>query len=340
MDYSATPQAQHPQMQQSTPAATQAPQQQQAMQHIAQQGLQPQMQVMPQPPKQLAAQPPVARQAQYQQAVTQVPQQPPPVQHHGERPNFQMALLPPPQDRLYNDFSDLLADLRNFARMQGYAVVIESSVNRDPSGKYRRYNLSCSKGGKGYQRKSTGQRQSKSHKTGCPMKLKAVQERAFPCKRLPRLIYNDKWHIVVQCAQHNHEPFTGEPGASVPPQFRKIEADGQRWLMIMHRDAQLTMRQLTIGLRISFGDKYQYVKKSDIRNQLAKIRREEERKAAVQQAELGLPPGATYTLLPPSHAPPPPDQDDQIPQIQSLPPDMQVPDPDLESDDEDDDDNL
>ncbi len=152
------------------------------------------------------------------------------------------------------------------------------------------------------------------------------------------LAVNDKWHIVVQCAQHNHEPFTGGPGANVPPQFRKIEADGQRWLLIMHRDAQLTMRQLTIGLRISFGDKYQYVKKSDIRNQLAKIRRDEERKAAVQQVELGLPPGANYTLLPPSHAPPPPPEDDAVLQIQSLPPEMQVPDPDLESDDEEEDD--
>ena len=146
---------------------------------------------------------------------------------------------------------------------------------------------------------------------------------------------------MVQNGQHNHEPFTGEAGVAVPPQFRKIEADGQRWLMIMQRDAQLTMRQLTIGLRISFGDKYQYVKKSDIRNQLAKIRREEERKAAIKQAELGLPSGASYTLIPPDHAPPQPVvQPVAIHHNEALPPDLQVPDPDLESDDEDDDDDM
>jgi hypothetical protein len=160
------------------------------------------------------------------------------------------------------------------------------------------------------------------------MRMKAIQEKAWP--------YNDQWHVIVQCADHNHEPFTGEPGANVPPQFRKIEADGVRWLMIMHRDAQLTLRQLTIGLRISFNEKYQYVKKSDVRNQLAKIRREEERKAAVQQAALGLPPNANYTLLPPSHLPEQP-VPQPIPQVPALPLDMQVPDPDLESDGEDDD---
>lgn len=142
---------------------------------------------------------------------------------------------------------------------------------------------------------------------------------------------------MVQCAQHNHEPFTGEPGVKVPPQFRKIEEDGQRWILIMHRDAQLTMRQLTIGLRISFGDKYQYVKKSDVRNQLAKIRRDEERRAAIEQAALGLPPGATYTLLPPSHTPQLPEDEGDMEQLPPLPPHLQVPDPDLEEDSDEDD---
>ncbi len=123
----------------------------------------------------------------------------------------------------------------------------------------------------------------------------------------------------------------------VPPQFRKIEEDGQRWLLIMHRDAQLTMRQLTIGLRISFGEKYQYVKKSDVRNQLAKIRREEERKVALQQIELGLPPGANYTLLPASHVPQLPVEDVPVQQLPPLPADLHVPDPDEESDDDEDD---
>jgi len=238
-----------------------------------------------------------------------------------------MALNPPPQDRLYPTFEALQADLKAFTRSQGYACVIVSSLNRDTEGNYRRYNLCCSKGGKSYTSLSKGIRNTRSTKTGCPMRLKAVQEKAWP--------YNDKWHIVVQCAEHNHEPFMGEPGANVPAQFRKIEADGQRWLMIMHREAQCTLRQLTIGLRISFGDKYQYVKKSDVRNMLAKIKRDEDRKAAAAAALQGVPADAPYTLIPQSHQPPPPPPV-EVEQMPALPVGMQVPDPDLESDDEDD----
>jgi len=239
-----------------------------------------------------------------------------------------MALLPPPQDRLYATSDALIADVKAFTRSQGYAIVIVSSLNRDANGNYRRYNLCCSKGGKGYTSHSRGIRNARSTKTGCPMRLKAVQEKAFP--------YDDKWHVVVQCAEHNHEPFTGEPGATVPAQFRKIEQDGVRWLMIMHREAQCSLRQLTIGIRISFGDKYQYVKKSDVRNTLAKIKREEERRLAAEAAAQNIPPNANYTLIPTSHLPPPPPAPSQpVEQIPQLPPGMQVPDPDLESDDDD-----
>jgi hypothetical protein len=257
------------------------------------------------------------------------PQQP--QQGQGQaRPNFQMALLPPPQDRLYNTWDDLREDVKAFAKSQGYAVVIISSLNRDTEGQYRRYNLCCAKGGKNYTSHSKGLRNTRSAKTGCPMRMKAIQEKAFP--------YNDKWHVIVQCAEHNHEPFTGGPGANAPSQFRKIESDGMRWLMIMHREAQCNLRQLTIGIRISFGDKYQYVKKSDVRNMLAKIKRDEERKAAAAAAAQGLPSNAPYTLIPQSHLPPPPAPLSQpVERMPQLPPDMQVPDPDMESDDDGDD---
>ncbi|KAK0726584.1 hypothetical protein B0T21DRAFT_350698 [Apiosordaria backusii] len=232
---------------------------------------------------------------------------------------------PTPQDRLYPTFETLLTDIKSFTRSQGYAVVIVSSLNRDSEGNYRRYNLCCAKGGKTYASHSKGIRNTRSTKTGCPMRMKAVQEKAHP--------YDDKWHVVVQCAEHNHEPFTGEPGVNVPAQFRKIEPDGARWLMIMHREAQLTLRQLTIGIRISFGDKYQYVKKSDVRNMLAKMKREEERKAAMQAAAQGLPSNVPYTIIPQQHQPPAP-APVSVQQMPALPEGMQVPDPDLESDDD------
>ncbi|KAK0609259.1 hypothetical protein B0T14DRAFT_344339 [Immersiella caudata] len=259
---------------QQTQGGQQMRQHQQPLHHQQQQPQYQTLQQHLQQPQQLQPQ-------QTQQQQLQQQQQEP------ARPNFQIALLPPPQDRLYPTFDALLTDVKTFTRSQGYAVVIVSSLNRDPQGNYRRYNLCCSKGGKSYTSHSKGIRQARSTKTGCPMRLKAVQEKAYP--------YEDKWHVVVQCAEHNHEPFTGEPGANVPSQFRKIEQDGIRWLMIMHREAQCTLRQLTIGIRISFGDKYQYVKKGDVRNALAKIKREEERKAAAEAAAQGLPENSTYT---------------------------------------------
>ncbi|KAK4134617.1 hypothetical protein BT67DRAFT_380009 [Trichocladium antarcticum] len=301
-------------VQQQTRGQMQQPQMQQPMH---------QQQTRPQPPQQQHQQYQTLSQSQQPQPPQPPPQQLPQAQ---PRPNFQMALLPPPQDRLYPTFDTLLADTKSFARSQGYAVVIVSSLNRDTEGQYRRYNLCCAKGGKSYASHSKGLRSTRSSKTGCPMRMKAIQSKAWP--------YNDKWHVVVQCADHNHEPFTGGPGADAPAQFRKIEADGMRWLMIMHREAQCDLRQLTIGLRISFADKYQYVKKSDVRNMLAKIKRDEDRKAAAALAAAGLPPDATYTLLPPTHLPPPPTPQ-AVERMPQLPPDMQVPDPDLESDDDD-----
>lgn len=200
-------------------------------------------------------------------------------------PTSTPALLPPPEDRLYTTFQDLHEDIKAWGRAQGYAMVIDSSCNRDAQGLYRRYNLSCSKGGKEYQKKGAGLRQGNSHKTGCRMRVKCIQNRAWP--------WNDRWHVQVLEGAHNHGPFTGEAGEAVPPQFRKLDPDGIRWLLIMHREAKCNLRQLTIGLRVSFGDKYQFVKKSDVSNMLAKIKRGEEKEIANRPPGAPpLPPGA------------------------------------------------
>ncbi|KAL1855340.1 hypothetical protein VTK73DRAFT_8578 [Phialemonium thermophilum] len=189
-----------------------------------------------------------------------------------------LGLLPPPEDRLYATFQDLHDDLKAWCRQQGYAMTIGASCNRDHMGVYRRYNLSCSRGGKVIPGTSTGLRRVTTHKTGCRMRIKAIQTHSWP--------WDNRWHIKVIEAKHNHGPFTGAPGEDVPPQFRKLEPDGIRWLLIMHREAKCTIRQLTIGLRLTFGDKYKYVQKSDVSNMLARIRRGEEKELASR------PPGA------------------------------------------------
>ncbi|KAK3943364.1 hypothetical protein QBC46DRAFT_377651 [Diplogelasinospora grovesii] len=107
------------------------------------------------------------------------------------------------------------------------------------------------------------------------MKLKAVQERSYPYQQ-----DQCQWKVVILCGEHNHPPFTGDPSSSVPApaQFRKIEQDGIKWLTVMSQEAKCDLRQLTIGLRISFGDKYQYVKGNDVRNALQRVKQQEEKK--------------------------------------------------------------
>ncbi|RKU47553.1 hypothetical protein DL546_006545 [Coniochaeta pulveracea] len=201
-----------------------------------------------------------------------------------------MQMLPPPEDRLYSNFEELHADLKKWTLAQGYALSIDSSSNRDATGIYRRYNLSCIRGGKVYKATSTGQRNTVSKKTGCLMKVKATKQDGWP--------WNGRWRITVMCADHNHPPFNPDIPNDVPPAFRHIEGEGLRWLLIMHREAKLNLRQLTIGLRTTFGDKYRFVKKSDVSNTLSKVKREEEKELAKRPPGAPpVPPGAMTAFM-------------------------------------------
>ncbi|OIW28719.1 hypothetical protein CONLIGDRAFT_632945 [Coniochaeta ligniaria NRRL 30616] len=188
------------------------------------------------------------------------------------------AMLPPPEERLYASFQDAHEDLKKWTLSQGYALSIDASSNRDASGMYRRYNMSCVKGGKVYKPTAQGKRRSYSKKTGCPMKIKCTKQDGWP--------WNGRWRVTVICGDHNHTPFDPDSPDEIPPAFRHVEGEGLRWLLIMHREAQLNLRQLTIGLRATFGDKYKFIKKADVSNMLSKVKREEERELA------NRPPGA------------------------------------------------
>jgi hypothetical protein len=199
-------------------------------------------------------------------------------------------MLPPPEERLYATFQDLHEDLKKWTLSQGYAVSIDASSNRDASGVYRRYNMSCVKGGKSYKPTAQGKRKSYSKKTGCPMKIKCTKQDGWP--------WNGRWRVTVMCGDHNHPPFDPESSVDVPPAFRHIEGEGLRWLLIMHREAQLNLRQLTIGLRATFGDKYKFIKKADVSNSLSKVKREEEREMAKRPPGAPpLPPGTMTAFM-------------------------------------------
>ena len=199
-------------------------------------------------------------------------------------------MLPPPEERLYASFQDLNEDLKKWTLAQGYAMSIDASSNRDASGVYRRYNMSCVKGGKAYKPTAQGKRRSYSKKTGCPMKIKCTKQDGWP--------WNGRWRITVMCGEHNHPPFDPNSSDEVPPAFRHIEGEGLRWLLIMHREAQLNLRQLTIGLRATFGDKYKFIKKADVSNMLSKVKREEERELAKRPPGAPpLPPGTMTAFM-------------------------------------------
>ncbi|KAB5513102.1 hypothetical protein GE09DRAFT_637963 [Coniochaeta sp. 2T2.1] len=200
------------------------------------------------------------------------------------------AMLPPPEERLYASFQDLHEDLKKWTLVQGYALSIDASSNRDATGMYRRYNMSCVKGGKTYKPTAQGKRRSYSKKTGCPMKIKCTKQDGWP--------WNGRWRVTVMCADHNHPPFDPDSPDDIPPAFRHVEGEGLRWLLIMHREAQLNLRQLTIGLRVTFGDKYKFIKKADVSNMLSKVKREEERELAKRPPGAPpLPPGTMTAFM-------------------------------------------
>lgn len=200
------------------------------------------------------------------------------------------AMLAPPEERLYASFQDLHEDLKKWTLAQGYALSIDASSNRDATGMYRRYNMSCVKGGKAYKPTAQGKRRSYSKKTGCPMKIKCTKQDGWP--------WNGRWRVTVMCGDHNHPPFDPNAPDEIPPAFRHVEGEGLRWLLIMHREAQLNLRQLTIGLRATFGDKYKFIKKADVSNMLSKVKREEERELAKRPPGAPpLPPGTMTAFM-------------------------------------------
>lgn len=106
-----------------------------------------------------------------------------------------MPLNPPPELPPFETFDHLLSVINIFAKSEGYAIIKRRPCNyRD--GVPRRWDLTCNSGGRTPHSRSRGLRKTKSTKTECPWKAKAIQ----------RVSLQDRWTLELQDTTHNHPP--------------------------------------------------------------------------------------------------------------------------------------
>ncbi|KAL2351226.1 hypothetical protein BJ546DRAFT_347325 [Cryomyces antarcticus] len=129
--------------------------------------------------------------------------------------------MPPPPPRIYPSRDALVAAGKEFAKKNGYELVIGHSARSQ--GEPSRVWLTCELGGKYANTRKLLPEQRKrkrsSRKTGCPMRVLGQKKR-----------FEDGWVMTVKCAEHNHGPITGltSPGASPWPELEEALSDWHR----------------------------------------------------------------------------------------------------------------
>ncbi|KAK2592400.1 hypothetical protein QQS21_009919 [Conoideocrella luteorostrata] len=104
-----------------------------------------------------------------------------------------------PQSNTFNSFEDLMLDLNKRMGKEGYKIVKIRSHRSKPGGNVPgneivRCDLVCNRGGRTYECKAT-KNNSKTKKTDCPWKAKAVNRKAA-----------GGWVCTIICDEHNHPP--------------------------------------------------------------------------------------------------------------------------------------
>ncbi|KAG6040891.1 hypothetical protein E4U41_006739 [Claviceps citrina] len=108
-----------------------------------------------------------------------------------------------PSSGVYNTYEDLILDLNKKMERQGFKIVKARSHRRKPGGdapgnEIVRCDLVCDRGGRSYRCQAT-KHKSKTKKTDCPWKAKAVHRQAA-----------GGWVLTILCNEHNHESGTPE----------------------------------------------------------------------------------------------------------------------------------
>ncbi|KAG5986243.1 hypothetical protein E4U54_005530 [Claviceps lovelessii] len=113
-----------------------------------------------------------------------------------------------PHSGIFNSYEDLILHLNKFMERQGFKIVKTRSHRRKPGGdapgnEIVRCDLVCDRGGRAYKCLAT-KHKTKTKKTDCPWKAKAVHQKGA-----------GGWVLTILCDQHNHEAGTPEPPTPV-----------------------------------------------------------------------------------------------------------------------------
>ncbi|KAG5917776.1 hypothetical protein E4U42_007115 [Claviceps africana] len=109
-----------------------------------------------------------------------------------------------PHSGIFNTYEDLILHLNKYMERQGFKIVKTRSHRRKPGGdapgnEIVRCDLVCDRGGRAYKCLAT-KHKTKTKKTDCPWKAKAVHQKGA-----------GGWVLTILCDQHNHEAGTPEP---------------------------------------------------------------------------------------------------------------------------------
>ncbi|KAG5947519.1 hypothetical protein E4U53_006415 [Claviceps sorghi] len=113
-----------------------------------------------------------------------------------------------PHSGIFNTYEDLILHLNKYMERQGFKIVKTRSHRRKPGGdapgnEIVRCDLVCDRGGRAYKCLAT-KHKTKTKKTDCPWKAKAVHQKGA-----------GGWVLTILCDQHNHEAGTPEPPTPV-----------------------------------------------------------------------------------------------------------------------------
>lgn len=125
-----------------------------------------------------------------------------------------------PHSGVFDTYQALILDLNKHMGRQGFKIVKARSHRRKPGGdapgnEIVRCDLVCDKGGRSYRCLAT-KHKTKTKKTDCPWKAKAVHRKAV-----------GGWVLSILCDQHNHEAGTPEPPTPVAVGDADAEDDAE-----------------------------------------------------------------------------------------------------------------
>ncbi|KAI0392349.1 hypothetical protein F5Y17DRAFT_362736 [Xylariaceae sp. FL0594] len=165
-----------------------------------------------------------------------------------------MPLAPPPTDKVFPTFAELIAFVQAHAAREGYAVNSKGQTKDKQTGLYKRHVIRCDKSGTFKSHAQLGTRRIGSKKTDCPFSAAST-------------LRPDGCHLKVLVPGHNHPP-SAIPAAHV--QHRRFTEEQKR---LVETGAMERKSVRVIHEEIKMLDPHTYITFKDVDNAVQKFRR-------------------------------------------------------------------